>query len=206
MSVDPAPGTRARVRATASKERLFEASMQLLGSRSPDEVSVDEIAAAAGVAKGTVYYNFGSKEELVSQILTFGAQKLLGQLTTATQLPDPYQALRTMCGVAMDFVAKYPSFAQLWLQEQLSAAESTTARDGLITMHAEVTTLIIEVLDRLVILEPVEKLPVATAIFGAAMFSSRMRAAGQSNLDREQTVIAVMRSVDGLIATHPARD
>ena len=42
-------GQRRRVRATDSKEKLFEAAMRLLGSRSPESVSVDEIAAAAGV-------------------------------------------------------------------------------------------------------------------------------------------------------------
>ncbi|WP_442904004.1 TetR/AcrR family transcriptional regulator, partial [Glutamicibacter sp.] len=74
---------RRRVRATDSKEKLFEAAMQLLGSRSPESVSVDEIAAAAGVSKGTVYYNFGSKDELVSQILSYGAHKLMGELARA---------------------------------------------------------------------------------------------------------------------------
>ena len=35
------PGARRRVRATSSKDRLFEASMRLFGSRSPEAVSVD---------------------------------------------------------------------------------------------------------------------------------------------------------------------
>ncbi|WP_347039059.1 YhgE/Pip family protein [Glutamicibacter halophytocola] len=79
---------RRRVRATDSKERIFEAAMTLLGTRAPEAVSVDQIAAAAGVSKGTVYYNFGSKDELISQILDFGAQKLMDELNRAAAGPQ----------------------------------------------------------------------------------------------------------------------
>ncbi len=194
------PSTRPRVRATASKERLFEASMHLLGSRSPDAVSVDEIAAAAGVSKGTVYYNFGSKEELVSQILSFGAQKLLDELSSAAKDADAYVALKRMCEVAMDFVATYPSFAQLWLQNQLWAQQDEPGQ--FLSLHAQITDLIIQVFDRLVVLDEAEKLPLAAALFGAAMFTSRLRTAGRTALGRDQTVLAVMSAVDGMLATH----
>ena len=197
-------GSRPRVRATASKERLFEAAMQLLGSRAPEAVSVDEIAAAAGVSKGTVYYNFGSKDGLVSQILTFGAQKLLGELTDAASGPDPYLNLKAMLEFAMDFVATYPSFAQLWLKEQLRNEDPDEARFS--TLHTQVTDLIISVLEDIVQMDEAEKLAVATSIFGAALFTARMRAAGRSRLARDITVRAVLHTVDGLIATHPAAD
>lgn len=195
-------GSRPRVRATASKERLFEAAMQLLGSRAPEAVSVDEIAAAAGVSKGTVYYNFGSKDGLVSQILTFGAQKLLGELTDAASGPDPYLNMKAMLEFAMDFVATYPSFAQLWLKEQLRNEDPDEARFS--PLHTQVTDLIISVLEDIVQMDEAEKLAVATSIFGAALFTARMRAAGRSRLDRDLTVRAVLHTVDGLIATHPA--
>lgn len=193
-------GARPRVRATASKERLFEAAMLLLGSRSPDAVTVDEIAATAGVSKGTVYYNFGSKDQLVSQILTFGAQKLLDELEKAAQDKDAYLALKRMCQYAMDFVAQYPSFAQLWLQNQLW--EHETSDGEFVSLHGQITDLIIKVFSRLVVLEETEKLPLAATLFGAAMFTSRLRAAGRTELDRDQTVVAVMSAVDGMLATH----
>lgn len=195
-------GQRRRVRATDSKERLFAGAMELLGSRSPESVSVDEIAAAAGVSKGTVYYNFGSKDELVSQILGYGAQKLMSELSHAAAGPDPYQALKRMLEFAMDFVASYPAFAQLWLKDQLRA---DAADESLPTpLHTRVTGLIAEVLERLVVLDPAEKLSVATSIFGAALFTARMRAAGRSEPDRDQMVRAVLLTVDGLQATRPA--
>ncbi|KSU65723.1 hypothetical protein AS038_12670 [Arthrobacter sp. NIO-1057] len=195
------PGARRRVRTTDSKERLFEAAMELLGSRSPEAVSVDQIAAAAGVSKGTVYYNFGSKDELVSQILEYGAGKLMHQLTQLAKEDDPYQALKSMIEFAMEFVTGYPSFAQLWMQEQLQSDKSSDFAQS--PLHRQVTALIIKVLDRLVHLEEAEKLPVASTIFGAALFTARMSSTRRDDLAHEQVVRAILLTVDGLLATRP---
>ncbi|MGP9782005.1 TetR family transcriptional regulator [Arthrobacter sp. MYb211] len=194
------PSGRPRVRATASKKRLFAASMQLLGARGPNAVSVDEIAQMAGVSKGTVYYNFGSKDEMIGQVLEFGADMLVAELDQAAAKPDPREALRAMATIAVEFVEKYPSFAQIWISEQLRP-ESDWG-DQITPVYSRVTSTLIEVLDRLVILAPEEKQPAATAIFGAALFSARMRTVSDNVADREATLNAVLYSVDGLLATH----
>lgn len=194
------PGARPRVRITDSKERLFAASMQLLGTRGPNSVSVEEIAQMAGVSKGTVYYNFGSKDKMIGQMLDFGADLLMTELNNAAAQGEPLVALHDMTGVAMDFIEKYPSFAQLWIGEQLRP--DSTWGEQLTPLHAQVTGLIQEVLERLVVLDEAEKLPAATAIFGAALFTARIRTSGQNHLEREQAVTAVLRTVDGLLATH----
>ena len=189
---------RQRVRATDSKERLFEAAMTLLGNRAPEAVSVDQIATAAGVSKGTVYYNYGSKDQLISQILDFGANKLMDELSRVAAGPDPYAALKHMVEFAMDFVASYPAFVQLWMQEQLHADLASTT-----TLHSRMTDLLLQVLERLVRLDEADKLPVATTIFGAALFTARMRATRREDLARDQASYAVMLTVDGLLATRP---
>jgi AcrR family transcriptional regulator len=67
---DPGQGKKLRPgRTTATRQKLFDASMELIGERGAAGVTVDEIAAAAGVSKGTVYYNFGSKSDLIAQLL-----------------------------------------------------------------------------------------------------------------------------------------
>lgn len=64
------------------------------------------------------------------------------------------------------------------------------------------TSTIIEVIDRIVVLAQEEKQPVATAIFGAALFSARLRAASANPEDRETILNSVLFIVDGLLATH----
>ena len=133
-------------RTNATRQRLFDASMDLIGQRGAAGVTVDEIAAAAGVSKGTVYYNFGSKSDLIAQLLRHGVDILKARLLSVgpsvhpgtgasvdpgtgvpgdapdgdpgtERLPDPLQAMEAMIGQAMDFMAEYPSFARLWVSE-----------------------------------------------------------------------------------------
>ena len=105
-------------RTNATKQKLFEASMDLIGERGAAGVTVDEIATAAGVSKGTVYYNFGSKSDLIAQLLRHGVDILMARLLSVRDdSADPLAAMEEMIGQAMDFMAEYPSFARLWVSE-----------------------------------------------------------------------------------------
>lgn len=57
-------GRRERAKA-ASRARIIEAGIRLFGERSIEAVTVDEIAAAADVGKGTIYNYFRTKEDIV---------------------------------------------------------------------------------------------------------------------------------------------
>ena len=51
------------------RDAIMDAAIQAFGERGLDRASVDEIARTAGVAKGTVYLYFRSKEEIFDAIL-----------------------------------------------------------------------------------------------------------------------------------------
>jgi len=79
-------------------------------------LTVDEIAAEAGVAKGTVYYNFGSKDGLIEALLRFGVDLLADRL----HAPDTLNAAETVAHLVdgmLAFCAEYPTFAQLLVSE-----------------------------------------------------------------------------------------
>lgn len=56
-------------RVSDAKARLLEAAIDLIWARSYGAVSVDDICAEAGVKKGSFYYFFKSKDELVAAAL-----------------------------------------------------------------------------------------------------------------------------------------
>lgn len=56
-------------RVSDAKQRLLEAAMDLIWTRSYGAVSVDDICERAGVKKGSFYYFFKSKDELVAAAL-----------------------------------------------------------------------------------------------------------------------------------------
>ena len=45
-----------------TKRKIFETSMKLFAEKGYDATSIEEITATVGVAKGTLYYHFSSKE------------------------------------------------------------------------------------------------------------------------------------------------
>ncbi|MFC0432590.1 TetR/AcrR family transcriptional regulator [Kutzneria buriramensis] len=104
-------------RTSATKQKLFDAALRLVGERGAAGVTVDEIAAEAGVAKGTVYYNFGSKDGLVDALLRHGVELLAARLRVAEDVDDTGSALEALVDGALGFFAEYPAFAQLLVSE-----------------------------------------------------------------------------------------
>ena len=54
---------RSRLSTDARREQLLDAGAELLGRRPYDEVSIEEIATAAGVSKGLLYHYFPTKQD-----------------------------------------------------------------------------------------------------------------------------------------------
>ena len=62
---------------------ILQAAEEVLMERGYYETSIDEIAARVGIAKGTVYLHFPSKEDLVIAIFERDMQQLLQNIYTA---------------------------------------------------------------------------------------------------------------------------
>jgi AcrR family transcriptional regulator len=58
-----------RADARRNRLRILEAAAELIGERGFDEVTIDDIAARAGVAKGTVFHRFGTRAGLAVALL-----------------------------------------------------------------------------------------------------------------------------------------
>jgi len=62
--------TRPVQRRRNAKQRLLQAADELFYSEGIHTVGIDRVIAHAGVAKGSLYYSFTGKDELVSEYLT----------------------------------------------------------------------------------------------------------------------------------------
>jgi AcrR family transcriptional regulator len=56
------------IRRTISRQALLDAAERLFASREPGAVSIDEIVAMAGVAKGTFYNHFKDKHDISNHV------------------------------------------------------------------------------------------------------------------------------------------
>lgn len=229
MSTEPTGGKALRpARTTATRQKLFDASMALIGERGAANVTVDEIAAAAGVSKGTVYYNFGSKSELIAQLLRHGVDILKARLLGAAAVEeagtkgapagkgagkgpargghaggagDPLLAMEAMIGQAMDFMAEYPSFARLWVSENWripSEWQGTFAE-----LRGELLEVVGQAVENVARTYPVDNSvsrgSLETAIFGACFVVGLDRQTYNLERTRDQSVAAIMAIMRGYV-------
>jgi AcrR family transcriptional regulator len=70
---------------------ILQAAEKMFDSRRFDEVTLDEIAAAAGVGKGTLYLYFKNKEDLFIQMAVDGLDEMAERVRAITALKAPYR-------------------------------------------------------------------------------------------------------------------
>ncbi|WPU10089.1 TetR/AcrR family transcriptional regulator [Pseudarthrobacter oxydans] len=223
MSTEPPVAAKSlrTARTTATRQKLFEASMELIGERGAAGVTVDEIAAAAGVSKGTVYYNFGSKSELIAQLLRHGVDilkaRLLGapeqgagqpggQAGAGPRASDPLLAMEAMIGQALDFMADYPSFARLWVSENWRTPSEWQGTFAV--LRGELLGVIGEAVEKVAQAYPVDpsvsRGSLETAIFGACFVVGLDRQTYHPERTRDQSVAAIMAIMRGYVLKQPS--
>ncbi|MFE4018291.1 TetR/AcrR family transcriptional regulator [Streptomyces sp. NPDC059101] len=109
-------------RRTPTRRRLFDAAVTLIAEQGFSATTVEEIAERAGVAKGTVYYNFSSKNVLYEELLRDGVDLLAASLRTAADDTvarggTRVDALDAMIRAGLDFIAGSPALTQLYVAE-----------------------------------------------------------------------------------------
>lgn len=65
------------------RERILDSAAELFADRAFDSVLIDEVAARAGVGKGSVYRQFRSKEELYAAVVIIGFSELQREIRAA---------------------------------------------------------------------------------------------------------------------------
>lgn len=106
-------GVRRRMGVEERRQQLIGVALDLFSHRSPDEVSIDEIAAAAGISRPLVYHYFPGKLSLYEAALQRASDDLAGRFVVAQEGSLGGRLLRVM-GRFFDFVDDHgPGFAAL---------------------------------------------------------------------------------------------
>jgi AcrR family transcriptional regulator len=123
-------GVRRRMGVEERKRQLIGVALELFGRRSPDEVSIDEIAAAAGISRPLVYHYFPGKQGLYEAALRRAADDLAARFVEPPEGPLGARLSRVI-GRFFDFVEEHgPGFAALLRGG--SAAGSAEQADAMI--------------------------------------------------------------------------
>jgi AcrR family transcriptional regulator len=128
-----------RADAERNRKRLLDAAQTIFRERGL-EVSVAEIAEAAGVGRGTLFRNFASKEDLIAAIVAERMSEACARGEELLKAPDPAEGLFEFIG---DLVPRQQVDRALF-----EAMDDTwLARDEIRAAHAD----FVGVVDRLVV-------------------------------------------------------
>lgn len=104
-------------RRESTRQRLYEAAVELIAEQGFSATTVDDIALRAKVAKGTVYYNFKSKTELFEELLRHGVGLLTDEFRAAVRGLPPREAVAALIRAQLEYIRRYQAFAQLLISE-----------------------------------------------------------------------------------------
>ncbi|MFJ8469179.1 TetR/AcrR family transcriptional regulator [Streptomyces swartbergensis] len=106
-------GVRRRLGVEERRQQLIGVALELFSRRSPDEVSIDEIASAAGISRPLVYHYFPGKLSLYEAALQRASDDLAARFVEPHEGPLGARLLRVMRRF-FDFVDEHgPGFSAL---------------------------------------------------------------------------------------------
>ena len=101
-----------------TKRKIFEISMRLFADKGYDATSVEEITATVGVAKGTLYYHFSSKEEIFNFLVEEGMKLLHNSVEIKTEnLTNAIDKIRAVVLIQLKVMKKYDEFITILLSQ-----------------------------------------------------------------------------------------
>jgi AcrR family transcriptional regulator len=201
------PVTRLPVKAAArrpasdrpgdTRRQIMNAAVLLIADQGFSATSVEQIAAAAGVAKGSVYYNFGSKDEMFTAILTEGIGRLNVALRSASAGLEGARALDALVTELLTQVHANPNFAKVITTEVFRTGRRwqdsvRLVRDDSMGAFADVVRRARPDLDSGL---------VGAAIFGATLVAGLEWLVFQPERTFEDLRTAVLASMSGLMAS-----
>ncbi|WP_066890302.1 TetR/AcrR family transcriptional regulator [Clostridium nigeriense] len=107
-----------------TKRAIFESAIKVFSNCGYTGATMDEVVARAGVAKGSLYYHFKSKEELFIFIIKEGINLIHEEVDKATEgMDNPYEIIQESVKVMLKYVYENKDLfkviiSQLWGTEE----------------------------------------------------------------------------------------
>jgi TetR/AcrR family fatty acid metabolism transcriptional regulator len=115
------PKTTKKEIVTAFRTReILAAARKLLERRGPEAMTMEEIAADAGVAKGTLYLYFQSKDDLIQALITRVGENILQDVEASLEAPGtPPEKLIRMVSVLLEYLNRERLLFPIYARELL---------------------------------------------------------------------------------------
>ncbi|MEC4018931.1 TetR/AcrR family transcriptional regulator [Streptomyces sp. H27-D2] len=199
-------------RRQATRQKLYEAAVILIAEQGFSATTVEEIAERAGVAKGTVYYNFASKSELFEELLRHGIELLTAALRqsaeqVAAEGGSKVDALDAMIRAGLVFIERYPALTQLYVAElwRTNRAWQSTLMVVREQAIAAVESVLQEAVDGGELSEEIDVPLTASALFGMVLVAALDWQSFQPQRSIDDVHSALSRLLQGRVSGRPRR-
>jgi TetR/AcrR family transcriptional repressor of nem operon len=147
MTASPRATKKEIVTAFRTRE-ILRAARQLLEERGVEAMTMEEIAGVAGVAKGTLYLYFQSKDDLIEALITQVGENILQDLETSLEAPGtPADKLNRMVSVLLEYLSRERTLFPIYARELLRGEPQS--RPGFWRRHQEMEEKFVSLVTRL---------------------------------------------------------
>jgi AcrR family transcriptional regulator len=141
------PTTKKEVVAAFRTREILAAARSLMEQKGVDALTMDEIAQAARVAKGTIYLYFQSKDELIQALLSQVGEAMVLDLEAILNKPDsPPEKLRQVATLLLNYVDQESALFPVYLRELVrSKSGRETTLSSLQELEERIVALITQI-------------------------------------------------------------
>ena len=127
------PRTKKEGVAAVRTQEILAATRRLMEQQGLDALTMGEIAQATGVAKGTIYLYFQSKDELIQALLSQVGESIALDLEVLLDKPDsPREKLKQLVTLLLNYVEQERVLFPVYLRELVRSRSSREVHSQLL--------------------------------------------------------------------------
>lgn len=156
-------------RETGTKRSILDAALALAAERGITGTTMDDVAERAGVAKGTLYYNFASKDKIFEGLLLEGMSGLTDALRTAREGRQGWESIEALVATLLERIAANTALAKV-IAAELFRTDRSWQESAFAFRHQALGEFAVAITEAL----PDDSEPEATNLMASGVFGATL--------------------------------
>lgn len=179
-----------------TKRKIFQTAIKLFAEKGYENTGIEEITSVAGYAKGSLYYHFGTKEDLFDLLLEEGYKLLNNSIDIKfRKCENALDKLKAIIMIQVKIIIKYEEFVTVIINNTLGENERTKKCQIAVSNYVgRIESVIREGIKEGLFVD-VDVESVAYSVFGISFSSLLYRSAKNKNLNVEQIYNSCLQTI-----------